>query len=170
MSKTVTYLSFAALLGLTACMSSGPPRLSKSEATPAQLVRETPFDRPGFIVREFDGRLYVFPAAAPEAAGFEDSAVLRHSVTRIGVGPQGMTVRAPDRETIDAYLIAREGFRTEIVDGRVWILRAGSAECDAFDEGAQLRESVTRVGAAPNGMSARSVDNATLDDYLSVAR
>lgn len=170
MSKTVTNLSIAALIGLTACMSSGNRPLAKSAAAPAPVVKETPFDRPGFVARELGGRLYVFRTAAPEAAAFEESAALRQCVTRIGVGPQGMTVRAPDRETLDGYLIAREGFRTAIVDGKVWILREGSAECNAFEESAEPRESVTRVGAAPNGMSARSVDNATLDDYFSVAR
>jgi uncharacterized protein (TIGR03000 family) len=67
-------------------------------------------DRPGFVtVLEKDGerqRLWVFRAGSKELDAYKKSGELERHVTRIKAGPRGMTVRAPDGETLDAYLKA----------------------------------------------------------------
>jgi hypothetical protein len=54
--------------------------------------------RPGFVVEVEDGRLWVMREGQKKE---------EKCVTRIGAGPRGVTVRAPDAETLNAYLAAR---------------------------------------------------------------
>ena len=122
--------------------------------------------RPGFATFIVDGRLWVFKAGAEDLAEFKASGEPAKSVTRVGAGPNGMTIRSSDSETIDAYLAARDGFETFIVDGRLWVFRSGAEEIAEFKQFGEPAKSVTRVGAGLNGMTIRSVDGATIDAYL----
>jgi hypothetical protein len=58
----------------------------------------------GFHTLVEDGRIWVFVSDSPHWNEFQQAGELAKHVIRPGVGPQGMTVRAPDDETIDAYL------------------------------------------------------------------
>ncbi len=60
--------------------------------------------KPGFITRIEDGRLWVFKAGAPEFKKFEQHGELAKHVIRPGAGPSGMTIKAPDTATVDAYM------------------------------------------------------------------
>ena len=60
--------------------------------------------KPGFITRIEDGRLWVFKAGAPEFKKFEEHGELAKHVIRPGAGPNRMTIKAPDTETVDAYM------------------------------------------------------------------
>ncbi len=122
--------------------------------------------RNGFETFIVDGRLWVFKAGAEDLAEFKASGEPAKSVTRVGAGPNGMTIRSGDSETIDAYLAARDGFETFIVDGRLWVFRSGAEEIAEFKQFGEPAKSVTRVGAGLNGMTIRSVDGATIDAYL----
>lgn len=62
------------------------------------------FDKPGFVTEVHDGRLWVFRKDAKELAEFKKNGELGKQVTRVGAGPNKMTMKAPDAETIDAYL------------------------------------------------------------------
>jgi hypothetical protein len=55
-----------------------------------------------------DGRLWVFKEGTKEADAYiaSKSKPARH-VVRPGAGPNGMTVRAPEFEIIDAYLATK---------------------------------------------------------------
>jgi hypothetical protein len=61
-------------------------------------------EKPGFVTRMVDGRLWVFREGAEELAEFQASGEPAKQVIRPGAGPLGMTIKAPDAETIDAYL------------------------------------------------------------------
>jgi hypothetical protein len=122
--------------------------------------------KPGFFAWPVDGRLWVFKSDSGELAGFLGGGELAKSVTRPGAGPGGMTIRSEDSETIDLYLAARNGFETFIVDGRVWVFRAGAEEIAEFKSNGELTKSVTRPGAGPGGMTIRSADSETIDLYL----
>ena len=120
----------------------------------------------GFVTSVVDGRLWVFEITSAAAAEFFTSGEPAKSVTRPGAGPGGMTIRSGDAETIDLYLAARDGFETFIVDGRVWVFRAGAEEIAEFRSNGELAKSVTRPGAGPGRMTIRSVDSETIDLYL----
>jgi hypothetical protein len=58
----------------------------------------------GLETRLQEGRIWVFRPRSPELAEFEVHGELAKCVTRPGAGPRGMTVKAADAETLDAYL------------------------------------------------------------------
>jgi len=81
------------LLSLTACATMEPTATS--------------YDRPGFVTEVKDGRLWVFRADSKELADYRKQGEPAQMVTRIGAGPNGMTIRAADAAVIDAYLAAK---------------------------------------------------------------
>ncbi len=122
--------------------------------------------KPGFHTELRDGRIWVLREGTPEQEAFVEDGPPPHSVTQIGAGPLGTSIRSVDRETIIAYLAAKPGFHTELRDGRIWVLREGSEEHESFISGGPPPHSVTRIGAGPLRTSLRAVDAATIDDYL----
>ena len=70
----------------------------------------SPFDRPGYVTHVVDGRLWVFAEGSDEAKAMAEKGMhpAKH-VTRIAVGPAGMTVRSPDVETLNGYLVTKSG-------------------------------------------------------------
>lgn len=122
--------------------------------------------KPGFFVWPVDGRLWVFRSGSAEIAAFLTDGELARSVTRPGAGPGGVTLRSEDSETIEAYVTARAGFETAIVDGRLWVFETGSEDFAEFQANGELAKSVTRPGAGPGGITIRSADSETIDKYL----
>ena len=61
----------------------------------------------GFVTGIEDGRVWVFAPGSDAAAAFlaEGKYPAKH-ITRIAAGPNGMTVRSPDQDVINAYLRA----------------------------------------------------------------
>lgn len=64
--------------------------------------------KPGFVTGVEDGRLWVFLEGSKEAEAYlsKKSKPAKH-VVRPGVGPNGMTIRAPEFDIIDAYLATK---------------------------------------------------------------
>ncbi len=122
--------------------------------------------RAGYLAFPIDGRLVVLRHDDPELAAFQKTHELTKSVTRIGAGPNGLSLRAPDAETLDGYLLARPGFATRVVDGRIWVFAADSAEWTDFLAHGELAKSITRVGAGPNGATVKAPDTQTLEAWL----
>lgn len=71
-------------------------------------VAASPHDKPGFVTFEVEGRLWVFKEGSPDLKEYEQHGELVKMVTEIGVGPNGMTIRSGDSETIKAYLEANK--------------------------------------------------------------
>lgn len=63
--------------------------------------------KPGFVTYVADGRLWVFRDGSKEHDEFKKHGELGKMVARIGAGPNGMTIRSGDAETIEAYLAAK---------------------------------------------------------------
>jgi hypothetical protein len=63
--------------------------------------------RPGFYTEVRDGRLWVFREGSKELEEFKKQGEPAHQITRIGVGPKGMTVKSSDAKVIDEYLAAK---------------------------------------------------------------
>lgn len=62
------------------------------------------YDKPGFVTRQDDGRLWVFKSDSPALATLDKNGFPEKRALRIGAGPEGMTLVAPDDATIEAYL------------------------------------------------------------------
>lgn len=63
--------------------------------------------KPGFHAEVKDGRLWVFKEGSKELEAFRKHGEPEHQVTRIGGGPQGMTIKSSDAKVIDEYLAAK---------------------------------------------------------------
>jgi hypothetical protein len=64
----------------------------------------TPYDKPGFVTKVEDGRLWVFKEGSKELEQFEKHGEPTIHVSKIGEGPEGMTLKGPSYEVLDAYL------------------------------------------------------------------
>jgi hypothetical protein len=63
--------------------------------------------KPGFYTEVRDGRLWVFREGSKELEQFKTAGEPAHQVTRVGVGPKGMTIKSSDAKVIDDYLAAK---------------------------------------------------------------
>lgn len=72
----------------------------------AEVIDRYLWTRPGFVVAQDDGRLWVFRSDAPELLAFRAGQESEKVVIRPGAGPDGMTLKATDAETLDAYIAA----------------------------------------------------------------
>jgi hypothetical protein len=122
--------------------------------------------KPGFVTKFDDGRLWIFRENCKEHAEFVKHGELAKQVVRPGAGPRRMTIKAPDAETIVAYMTTQEGFATIIDNGRLWVFRPDSKELAEFQIKGQLTRHVERTAAGPLGLTVRAADDATLDAYL----
>jgi hypothetical protein len=128
-----------------------------------------PHAKPGFVTAERDGRLWVFRPGSAELAEFIASGEPAKHVTLPAAGPGGMTIKAENKDAALAYLAARNGFVTEVVEGRIWVFKPGSPELVEFRKSGEPAKSVIRPAAGPGGATLKGPDTETLDAYLSAA-
>lgn len=62
------------------------------------------YDKPGFVTEVEDGRLWVFREGSEELNEFKQHGEPAKQYTDIGSGPDGMTVKAADEQTLKDYL------------------------------------------------------------------
>lgn len=128
---------------------SGCQTAMKEPSTAAQSVMDAgPYDKPGFRVEVEDGRLWVLKSGEEKSGRY---------VTLIGAGPLGSTVRALEMDTALEYLAAKPGFRVEVRDGRLWVLKPDQEKSG---------QHVTLIGAGPRNMTLRALDMGTALEYL----
>lgn len=63
--------------------------------------------KPGFYTEIRDGRLWVFREGSKELEEFKKGGEPAHQTTRIGAGPNGMTIKSSEAKVIDEYLAAK---------------------------------------------------------------
>jgi hypothetical protein len=90
------------LIGFVGCASMHAGRAPEKDTAAA-----VSYARPGFHTQIEDGRLWVFKEGAKEFDEFKNKGELAKHVIRPGAGPGGITLKAPDAETLDDYLSAR---------------------------------------------------------------
>lgn len=105
MKKVISTLSLALALTLAAggVLPDVAPASSHGAGHAAE-AREAAHARPGFVTRMEDGRLWVFREGGKELHDFEKNGELAKHIVRPGGGPGGVTLKAPDAETADAYM------------------------------------------------------------------
>lgn len=94
MNKRISLLLAPALLGSVLLALAMP-------------VSAADYDKPGFVTKVENGRLWVFKEGSKELAEFEKNGEPTINVSRIGEGPEGMTIKAPSQEVIEAYTAAK---------------------------------------------------------------
>lgn len=132
------------------------------------------YGRPGFAVYEDDGRLWVFKMDSKAHDTFRAKGEPAQSVTRIGVGPDRMSVRGADGEVIQSYVDAvkygKPGFAVFGDEGRLWVFRTGSEALTTYLETGEPAKSVTKIGVGPDRKTIRSADAETIEAYLRAGR
>lgn len=151
-------IALAAAVSLVACNLS-----ATDEPDPEAAAK---YAKPGFYVTLEDGRLWVFREGSEELAAFLEHGEPAKQVVRPAAGPDGLTVKSVDTETITAYLLTRPGFWVTVEDGRLWVFREGSEELAAFLEHGEPAKQVVRPAAGPDGITLKAVDGEVLDAYM----
>ena len=145
------------------------PTAGPAADTSGSPTRTPDLDRAGFVTFLDGGRLWVFRNATEALTEFLKTGEPAKQFTVPGGGPRGVTVKAPDRETLVAYLASEDGFvivpSTEHGDVRIWVFRAGCPELAAFRSQGELAKHVTRLGVGPLGTTVKAPDRETLDAY-----
>jgi hypothetical protein len=72
----------------------------------AGTALDSQYDRPGFVTEIEDGRLWVFRENSQELKDFKATGEPAKQFTGIGSGPEGMTVKSADEQTLKDYLQA----------------------------------------------------------------
>ena len=122
--------------------------------------------KPGFVVLEEDGRLWVFREGSSDLAKFQEAGELAKQVVRPKAGPGGVTLKSNDSATIDEYLTTLPGFYTKMENGRLWVFRAESLELEEFLKTGKPGKQVVRPLSGPFGLTLKSVDTKLIDEYL----
>ena len=69
-------------------------------------------------------------------------------------------------EVTDVSAYEREGFVVEMEDGRLWVFHEGSEDYQQFLETGEPAKQVVRPSAGPGGITLKSTESATIDEYL----
>lgn len=90
---------------LLACF--GGASIHAGQTTGGDQTQAAAYAKPGFHVEMEDGRLWIFKEGSKELEDFQAKGELAKHVIRPGAGPGGITLKAPDAETLDDYLTER---------------------------------------------------------------
>jgi sugar lactone lactonase YvrE len=156
------------LIALVAAFSLAACNLSA--ATDGPEADAAKYAKPGFHVALEDGRLWVLREGSDDLAAFLEHGEPAKQVVRPAAGPDGLTIKSVDGETITAYLLTRPGFWVTVEDGRLWVFREGSEELAAFLQHGEPAKQVVRPAAGPDGITLKAVDGEVLDDYLAAPK
>jgi hypothetical protein len=97
---------FTILLTATMAFAIGGTFAAVQEKADSESGSQVNYDKPGFVTQMQDGRLWVFRKDSKELEEFRKHGELVQQVIRPGAGPNRITLKAPDSQTIDDYLKA----------------------------------------------------------------
>jgi hypothetical protein len=167
-------LSLTAVIGLVGCACQECDTMdcgctpNSSAAAPANADTYDYFTPNQFVTKTKNGRIWVFRPGSEGLKEFTTTGGVGDHVTLVGVGPDGETMKSPEKENIVGYLLAEKGFVVahNKNTGRMWVFSAGSEELRSFQAGHEPAKMVTKVGAGPMGKTIRAVEKDTIDAYL----
>lgn len=181
MNKTILFLFLISLTSIACQGTTKHDDRSADQNEPNKVVAkaaESPkYDQPGFAVYEADGRLWVFKDGSEGHTSFLEHGEPAKCITKIGVGPDGKTVKGSDAAEIDSYLglfpskrYAVDGFTVYQREGRLWVFRNDSKGLAEFLKHGEPAKNVTKIGAGPDGKTVKGADSAVLDAYIAAAK
>lgn len=84
----------------------------------------------------------------------------------VGALIAGCATASEEPMALDPARYAKKGFVVLEEDGRLWVFREGSDDLAAFQESGEPARQVVRPLAAPGGVTVKSTESATIDEYL----
>lgn len=146
--------------------SPATTRAKPKKADDTEKSVQAKFGKKGFFVKLDDGRLWVYQSGSDALKQFQEDGEPAKMSILPGAGPGGITLKGPNRETLLAYIAAKDGFATFTSGGRVWVFREGSKALESFKKDGEPEKIVIRPGAGPNGATLKGANNETLNAYL----
>ncbi|MEX2607856.1 MAG: hypothetical protein WD708_10965 [Kiritimatiellia bacterium] len=146
---------------------AGPRRMTL-KGTDRDTLMEYALTKPGYKVFMEEGRLWVFEEGSADLAQFEEHGEPAKIVILPGAGPNGLTLKGTDRDTMMEYALSQPGFTVIMEDGRLWVFRSGSEALAQFHEHGEPAKIVVRPAAGPRKMTLKSVDGGILDAYMAM--
>ncbi len=74
--------------------------------------------------------------------------------------------QAKEEPAVDLSAYEREGFVVEMEDERLWVFHEGSEDYQQFLETGEPAKQVVRPKAGPGGITLKSTESSTIDEYL----
>jgi len=127
---------------------------------------QSTYDRPGFVTKLVDGRLWVLALDSPDVGRLIQGEGPEKHVTLPGAGPDRKTLKTDSRETAMHYLFSKPGFVTHFEDGRAWVFAQGTEGAAKFAKDGPPEKHVTRIGAGPMRTTIKAPDAETIDQFL----
>lgn len=147
----------------------GGPGGMTIKSSSKDVIQDYMTARDGFETKVMDDRLWVFSEGTREAENLKNGEVSEKHLTRIGVGPMGLTIKSSDRETIDDYLWSKPEFETAVIQDRLWVFRTNSEEWEQFITKGASDKHVTKIGVGTEGLTVKAPDHETIVDYMTKA-
>jgi hypothetical protein len=167
-SVSACLVALCVLVGCRAAARAPAPAPAEAPQAAAPSPNEWtgPYDRPAYVTRVVDGRLWIFKRWSKDLADFAKKGEPAKQVTLVGQGPEGMTVRCPDVETFKGWQHSKSGFETFFKEGRWWVFQEGSLFASEMRYFGEPAKNVTLVGRGPYGTSLRSSDPDTAQAWI----
>lgn len=124
------------------------------------------YNRPGFVTKVIDGRLWILPLDSPSVPDLVAGEGPEKHVTLPGAGPDRKTLKTDSRETAILYLFSKPGFVTHFEEGRAWIFAKSTDAAAHFAKDGLPEKHVTRIGAGPMRTTIKAPDADTIDKFL----
>jgi len=145
---------------------AGPGRVTLKSAD-RETLQEYLATKPGFVTKIVDGRLWVVASNTELASQVAEGEFPEKHITKIGAGPNRMTIKSVDSETINSYLTGKRGFETVFdEDGRLWVFKTDSEDWKTFQAEGFPEKHVTRIGAGPNRETIKSPAPESITEYV----
>jgi hypothetical protein len=141
----------------------------KAAEAAAPGIPSAGFDKGEYVTLMHEGRVWVFAKGSDDLKSFLAGNEPAKNVSLPKAGPGGYTLRSTELSTLQGYLAARDGFVTELVEGRIWVFRPGSEDFATFRRTGEPAKYVIRPAAGPLRMTVKAPDDGTMADYLRMA-
>lgn len=121
---------------------------------------------PGYHVEFKDDVLWIFESGSEALVEFQSFGEPAKNATMIGAGPNGVSIRSVDTETILGFLGWKPGFVTIGVEGRLWVFESGSDALAEFRRSGEPAKLATVLGVGPRSTTVRSDSTDTINAWL----
>lgn len=89
---------------MRAIISAAVIALAAPVVMASEAASSPQYNKAGYVTAIEDGRLWVFVEGSKEYDDFRQHGEPVKQIAKIGAGPEGMTVKGPSMEVIEAYL------------------------------------------------------------------
>ena len=162
----IARLAFIVALFFSSFIFSGCAAIGERANSEGNPKRAPKYDRPGYEAFIENERLWVLVPGTAAWSNFIKLGEPTISATWIGEGPEGMTLRGADEDSLLGYVGQTAGFKAIPQKGVLYVFRDPSEALDKFEDFNRLEPRIEAKEAGPHAATLVSNDQATIDAYL----